>query len=238
MEMLIVLLGLAAGVLTTLAGAGGGVLFILLLSLLVGPHAALAASAPALLVGNVHRVVLYRSRVSLAVALPVVAGALPGSLIGGALVLSLPTVALRALFLVVVGYSVARAFGARGFTPPRALLAPAGALLGGVSATSGGAGLLLSPLLLSAGLTGESYVATSAAIAVSTHAGRLIAYGASGFFSRAVLGYALTGVVSIVLGNALGDRLRPLVEEPRRRSMVEHGTLALCATLAVLGFAR
>lgn len=238
MVTLIVLLGLFAGALTTVAGAGGGVLFILGLSLLIGPHAALAASAPALLVGNVHRVALYRNRVSLPVALPVVAGALPGSLIGGALVLALPTTAVRALFLVVVVYSVARAFGARGFTPPRALLAPAGALVGGVSATSGGAGLLLSPLLLSTGLTGESYVATSAAIAISTHAGRLVAYGASGFLSRAVLGYALGGTVSIVVGNALGDRLRPFVEEPRRRAMVEHGTLALCAALAVLGFTR
>ena len=42
MTVLLGVLGLCAGVLTTLAGQGGGLFLLLLCSLLVGPHAALA----------------------------------------------------------------------------------------------------------------------------------------------------------------------------------------------------
>jgi hypothetical protein len=235
---LILLLGLVAGIVTTLTGAGGGVLLILSLSLVVGPRAALAVSAPVLLVGNLHRLTLYRRRVDLGVALPLVAGALPGSLLGGALAVSLPPLALRGVFLGVTAYAALRAFGARAWVPPHALLAPAGVLVGGVSATSGGAGLLVSPLLLSSGLTGERYIATSATVALATHVGRLTAYGARGMYSREMLVFAAVSTVTVVLGNLVGDRLRFLVREPRRATLAEHGTLAACALLAVLGVAR
>lgn len=235
MPAIVLLLGLAAGALTTLAGAGGGVLLILSLSLLVGPHVALAATAPALLVGNAHRVALYRDRVDRGIALRVVAGALPGSLLGGAFALSLSTAALRSIFFVIAVYAVARAFGFGAWSPPRFLLAPAGALLGGISATSGGAGLLGAPLLLSTGLTGERYIATSAAVALATHVGRLTAYGARGMLSREVLAFGALATVALIAGNRLGDRLRPLVSTARRRRIVEFGTLAACCTLAVVG---
>ena len=41
--------GLAAGIITTVGGMGGGLVLLLLLSMLVGPMAALAMTAPALL---------------------------------------------------------------------------------------------------------------------------------------------------------------------------------------------
>ena len=52
---LYVLLGVLAGALTTVAGLGGGMLLIYALAALGDPHVALAATAPALLVGNLHR---------------------------------------------------------------------------------------------------------------------------------------------------------------------------------------
>ncbi len=234
----VMLLALVGGAVTTLAGAGGGVLLILSLSLLLGPHVALAATAPTLLVGNLHRLVLYRDRIDRSVAVPIILGALPGSVVGGAMAMTLPSGALRLVFATITGYAVARAFGALTWAPPRALLAPAGALLGGVSATSGGAGLLMSPLLLSSGLSGETYIATSAAVAFSTHVGRLAAYGARGFLSTEVLGYAAVATVAVVLGNLAGDRIRPILEGPRRRAIVESGTLAVCSALAVAGLVR
>jgi uncharacterized membrane protein YfcA len=234
MALLILLLGLVAGALTTLAGAGGGVFLILALSMLLDPHAALAVSAPVLLVGNVHRLFLYRDRVDRAVAARVVAGALPAALIAGAVTVSIPSVVLRVLLLAITAYAIARAFGHLAWRPPRSLLAPAGAVVGGVSATSGGAGLLAAPLLLSTGLTGERYVATSAAVAISTHIGRLIGYGSRGLLSREILGVAMIAAVAVVVGNLAGDRARSFLTG-RRAALVEHGTLAVCAALAILG---
>jgi uncharacterized membrane protein YfcA len=238
MTILVLVLGLCAGILTTLAGAGGGVLLIVSLSLLLGPHAALAATAPTLLVGNAHRCLLYRDRIDRPIALRVALGAIPGSLLGGLLAVSIPKLVIELLFLTVTGYAVLRALGARGFTPPRQWLAPAGAVVGGVSATGGGAGLILSPLLLSTGLSGERYIATSAAVALCTHVGRLAGYSARGLVSRQLLGVAALATVAVVAGNLTGDRLRPYVAAPRRVAFVENATLALCAALATLGIGR
>jgi uncharacterized membrane protein YfcA len=234
---LILGLGLIAGIVTTLAGAGGGVFLIVTLSLVIGPHAALAASAPTLLVGNAHRLLLYRNRVERGVALRVISGALPASLLAGALTVSLPESVLHGLFLVVAFYAVARALGAFGWTPSRTWLAPAGAVVGGISATSGGAGLLLAPLLLASGLSGERYIATSAAVALATHVGRLAGYGSRGLLTHAVLGYAGTAMVSVVAGNLVGDKLRPYLDD-RKTTLLEHGVLALCALLAVSNLSR
>jgi uncharacterized membrane protein YfcA len=238
MAIAVLFLGLVAGTMTTLAGAGGGVLLILSLSLVLGPHTALAVTAPSLLVGNVHRLVLYRRDIDFTVARPLVAGALLGSLVGGAIALSLPSVALRALLVLVTLFAIARAFGVASWTAPRSLLAPAGVVLGGFSATAGGAGLLFSPLLLSSGLSGQAYIATSATIAVATHGGRLIAYGARGLLSREVLTYSALATFAILCGNLLGDRVRRFVESPHRAAFLENIVLAICAAMAVIGFAR
>ena len=63
----IVVLGLLAGVLTTVSGMGGGLLVVFVLSWALGPKAALVVSTAALLVGNVHRAWLYRASVDGAV---------------------------------------------------------------------------------------------------------------------------------------------------------------------------
>lgn len=237
MTLVILVFGLIAGALTTLAGAGGGVFLILALSLVIGPHAALAASAPTLLFGNMHRLLLYRSHVDRRIALRVIAGALPASLITGAITVSIPSALLRVVLFAVVVYAVARALDHLEWSPPPALLTPAGAVVGGVSATSGGAGLLLGPLLLSEGLTGTSYVATSAAIAFATHVGRLLGYGSRGLFSHEVLRVAAVATIAIIAGTLAGDRLRPLLNA-RRTALLEYGTLAACSMLAVLGIAH
>src|SRR5207247_5363015 len=90
--------------------------------------------------------------------------------------------ALRALLAGTTVFAVARALGAwrRPLRIPGLLLWPAGFGVGATAATSGGAGLLMSPLLMSTGLSGEGYVATAATIAVAMHTGRLFAYGAGG----------------------------------------------------------
>ena len=58
MTLALAALGTIAGILTTLAGQGGGLFLLLAIAALVGPHEALAITAPALLLGNLHRAVL------------------------------------------------------------------------------------------------------------------------------------------------------------------------------------
>src|SRR5690606_26846795 len=93
--------------------------------------------------------------------------------------------------------------------PERAMF-PAGIVVGGLTGASGGAGMLLSPLLLSSGLTGVSYVATSAGCAVAMHGGRIFGYALGGMFTRELLVLAAVTTLAIVSGNLVGKRLRQL----------------------------
>ena len=79
---------MGAGLLTTVAGLGGGILMLLAVSLATDPKVALVATAPALLAGNLHRAFLFRGDVDRRVARAFALGAFPGSVLGGALLFS------------------------------------------------------------------------------------------------------------------------------------------------------
>ena len=154
-------LGLCAGVLTTLAGQGGGLFLLLLCSVLLGPRSALAITAPALLLGNLHRAVLFRRVVDRGVAARMILGAVPGAFAGGFLAGRLPEWVLHVLLVGITALSVARALRWLAFEVPRGALGPAGFLIGAMTGTSGGAGVLFAPVLLSSGLVGRPSSARS-----------------------------------------------------------------------------
>lgn len=235
--MLFVPLGILAGMLTTIAGLGGGILLQVALSLVLGPRVALAVTAPALLAGNLHRALHYRAHIDGSVARSFVLGALPGSLLGGTAAVMMPPAAMQALTLSMAALAVARHAGLWQWKPTATVLIPASAGIGMVSATSGGAGLLVSPLLLSTGLTGERYVSTTAVAAVSMHAGRLVAYGAGGLVSAQTLAYSAVLTAAILVGNVLGARARKHLSvslAPR----IELGVLWVATALSLAGVAR
>src|SRR5262245_42214921 len=101
MTLAVALLGVAAGALTTPAGQGGGLFLLLACAALVGPHAALAVTSPALVLGNAHRTVLFRSAISWPVALRMTAGGIPGSFVGGLVATAMPPWALQALLVAM-----------------------------------------------------------------------------------------------------------------------------------------
>ncbi len=234
MILLLVALGVLAGALTTVAGLGGGVLLLLAMGRLSSPASALAATAPALLLGNLHRFWILRDAIDRRVALQFARGALPGAFVGGLLAIAVSDLVLRGLLVAVVAVAVLRALGWWQPRFPATALTPAGAGIGALTATTGGAGLLASPVLLSAGLTGEAFVATGALAAAAMHLGRLGAYGLGGLFDRDVCESALVLAPAVLTGNVVGRRLRKHLS-PRSCSRVELATLAACALLALAG---
>ena len=228
------LLGLAAGVLTTLAGQGGGLLLLLACTAILGPREALAVTAPALLFGNLHRATLLRAHIDRPIALLMTAGGIPGAVLGGMLVAVTPAWALRALLIAMTLAAIAKAFGYVRFAVPRGALLPAGFLVGGMTGTAGGAGVLFAPILLSAGLSGRTFVATASSVAAATHIGRVVGYASLGLFSRSLVVPTIAVTVAIFGGNAIGERLRAFLTD-RRTLLVEYGTLFICVALSVAG---
>lgn len=232
MTFALALLGVCAGVLTTLAGQGGGLFLLLTCSLLVGPRAALAITAPALLLGNLHRAVLFRRSLDRAIALRVAGGAVPASFAGGLLAGALPEWVIHVLMVVLTALTIARAVRWLAFDVPRWALGPAGFLIGGMTGTAGGAGVLFAPVLLSTGLRGAAYVATLSTVAVATHVGRVVAYAANGLFTRELLVPIAVVAVAIAAGNLLGGLLRARLSD-RATTRLEYGVLVLCVGVAL-----
>ncbi len=234
---MLVALGLAAGLLTTMAGMGGGMLLTLALAAWWGdPVRAVVVSTPALLVGNAHRLALFREHVQWRTAAPFVGGAVPGALIGGLLAVSVPPMLVQVCMASAAGLAVARHAGWLRLDVSGRALAPAGLGIG-VASAAGGAGVLVGPVLLSAGLTGAGYLATMSLSALSMHVGRLVAFGARGAVEVPDLAIAALLAGCIALGNAGGRWLRARAGE-RAMQHVQVGTAVAMVALAVGGLAR
>ncbi|MEM9069378.1 MAG: sulfite exporter TauE/SafE family protein [Myxococcota bacterium] len=235
MEWLI-LLGLFAGALTTLAGLGGGMLMTLALAALGSPSRALAAAAPALLIGNAHRVALYRRALDRSIWVPLVVGAAPGALVGALVAVSLPDSILRVLLVAGAALAVAKKLG---WLPmlertSRKYSAPVSFGAGVLTATSGGGGLLLGPLLLTMGVSGERFVATASLVASSMHIARIVGYGAGGLVTQETLVESAVLAASILAGNLLGKAFRPMLSDQGGQRLT-YSVLLLCVALSVLG---
>jgi uncharacterized membrane protein YfcA len=239
--LVLVALGLGAGALTSLAGQGGGLFLLVACSALYGPHAALTMTAPALVIGNLHRAWMYRRSIDRPIAVRMTIGGLPGALAGGLLAGALPESVFGFVLVAVTVLAIAKAVGVLRFSVPRAALAPAGFGIGAMTGTAGGAGVLLAPVLLSSGLTGAAYVGTSSLVAVVTHLGRMAAYGTVGFFSGpeagSTVGSAATLALAIFGGNAVVERMRSRISRhPKLVTGIEYVTLVACVALSVARF--
>ncbi len=225
-------LSLVAGILTTVAGMGGGLVLLLCLSLLIDPLSALALTAPALLVGNLHRASLYRLHIDRRQVRLLVLGGFPGAVMGGALSMQMPE-SLISLCMAAMGLAVvAKGLGWIQWRPgPQAGL-PVGFFAGLVSATSGGAGVLLAPFLMARELTGTAYVGTMAAVAVALHLGRLIALGAGGVADAETLVVGALMAAGIAGGNLIGDALRRQLGSSGQQH-VQQAALGLCMVLSL-----
>lgn len=236
MSFALAFLGLLAGILTTLAGQGGGLFLLLFCSVLVGPRAALAITAPALLLGNLHRAVLFRSSLDRGIAARVIAGAVPASFLGGLLAGAMPEWVIHVMLVGLTALTIARALRWLSFDVPRWALGPAGFIVGGLTGTAGGAGVLFAPVLLSTGLKGRAYVATLSTIAFATHCGRVVAYASTGLFTRQLLLPTAIVALAIFAGNALGERVRARLSEATT-TRLEYGVLVVCVGVSLFGLA-
>ncbi len=235
--MIPVLFALAAGMLTTITGVGGGAVLMLGLAVVWDPMTALAVTAPALGIGNLHRWWLFRRETDFALFGAFIAGALPGSLLGGLVVTRLPQGVLFGIMAGMALLGAARALGWFQWRPKARFITPAGLGVGVVAAGAGGAGLLTAPLMLAAGLSGGAYLATAAGCAFTMHAGRLTAYAVEGLIGPSTLGWSLVLAVAVTSGNLIGKKVRTGMSDALTRR-VEVGAMLMAVALAITGVTR
>lgn len=232
--MVLVLLGIAAGMLTTISGFGGGMMLVAALAVVWDPIAALTVTSIALLVGNGQRMWMYRRTVSVRVAAPLLLGALPGSLAGATLAVAIPPTAVQVAILATTLLALGRGVFGWTFTPPRRALFLSGAVIGAIAATTGGAGVLIGPLILATGVTGDRYIGTMALVATTMHIGRLSGYALNGQVGASIIVAAAVLAASLIAGNLLGRAVRGKLTAAKLR-IVEYAAPVVCAMVAFAG---
>jgi uncharacterized membrane protein YfcA len=166
-----------------------------------------------------------------------VAGALPAAVVGALVATAVPTRWVNALLVLITLLSLLRALGWLRLEAPDFAIAPAGVVVGALTGGSGGAAVMTAPLLLSAGLTGEAFVGTSAVCAVALHVGRMAGYGLGGLFTTERVEQAALLALFVVCGNALGRRARTLTDR-LPAGVLEHVVLLVSVGLALAGIRR
>lgn len=186
-------------------GVAGGFLMAALLAPLIGVKAVVPVMTVMMLISHSSRALLNRAQIHWRafglVALP----SLPCIALAAYFYKSLPITVIGFLMGTIIISSIPlRRLGTRfGQTSPRTL-GLMGCVYGGLSGASIGPGMLITPFLLGFGLRKEHFVATLAAIALTTNISRFATYGLSGLYdSSALLLGALIGLLTIP-GNWLG----------------------------------
>lgn len=226
--------GVLAGAMTTIAGLGGGILLVAGLSLFWSPAAVLAATTPALFIGNASRAAMLREAIDWPVVARFSLAGVPTAFLASLAAVALPADGVRlAIATLLIGFVAYELRGKGGV--PHAELPPgspwlataAGALAGTVSGLAGGAGFVATPLLDRLGLRPVELVATASATMALVHVVKLAGYSWAAVLTPAAAPAALALAIGVVGGNALGTRvLRQLSREAFRKLMLGALTLA------------
>jgi uncharacterized membrane protein YfcA len=212
--------GLIAGLITTVAGIGGGITLVALLALVLDPREVVGLTAPVLAVGNFSRLAMFRDDLDAPASGWILAGGVPAALTGALLLPQLPArglqIGMAALLLSFVAFQLVRRRHER---PPRSrpiaagVGLPVGLALGGLSATVGGAGPVSAPYLHARMLRKGAFAATNALTNGTLHLIKTAVFAVTGLLTLAHLGAAGAAAVTVVIGNRLGKVVLERISE-------------------------
>lgn len=174
----LLLCGWLAASVSGVAGFGGALLLVPILALTVGGKAAVPILTVAQLFGNVSRAGFGWRGIRWRPVFIFSAGAVPASIVGARLFVDLPSafiLRLLGVFLLIIVALRHTTLGKQ--KVPESLLAPAGAVIGFLSAIAGSAGPLGAAVFLSLHLPPPVYVSSEAVTAVLIHLTKTIIYG-------------------------------------------------------------
>lgn len=220
-EVLIVgVAALLTSILSAVAGLGGGVILLLVITQFVTPTVAIPIQGAIQLASNASRAVLLRNDI----AWPVVGWTsillLPASFAGVAVATSLPDDVVRlvlAAFVLTLAWrpQLLRPAGAtvRLASDSRPMLLGVGGASGFLNTTVGASGPMTSPFLKAVTISHKAFVATAASSQVLAHVSKLLAFSAQGWSITDHLGMIGVGIAGVIVGTWLGTRFLDRVPE-------------------------
>ena len=216
------------------AGFGGALLLLPAITSAIGAKAAIPVLTLAQLLGNFSRASFGWKEIFWRPVLLFSLGAVPVSVLGARLLVSLPahfvTQGIGVFLLLVVAFRHTP-FGKRPVPSP--LLPAAGAVVGLLSAVAGSAGPLGAAIFLSLELAPTAYVASEAVTAVCMHVTKTAVYGRYSLIDGRTLSWGFTLGGAMVLGSWSGRQFIRKMPE-RRFSIFVEVLLVISAILLIL----
>jgi uncharacterized membrane protein YfcA len=185
-----------AGTCSGMTGFGGGLLLPPVLASILGVQHVVPVLAFSNLMTNAHRLWLYRKHADLKLIGIMLATVVPAVVIGASIYLALPPAWISIVLgsFLLLSIPVGRLLARRNLRLGRGGVAIAGGLCGLVSGTTPGAGVLMVPILLGAGLVGEAFLATDASISIATNLTKAVIFNRLGSLPLDLL------VIGLVIG--------------------------------------
>ncbi len=196
----IAVLTFAGSVAAGLSGMGGGILIAIAITPVIGVKALIPTIAVTMMINHVARVWVFRRNVRWPPVAAVLVTALPTTIAGSMVYVSMPPRAIAivmGIFLIVF-VPLRRYLARRAWRVGNAGLAGIGGVFGFLSGTTLGGGMLVIPALLGNGLVGTALIGTDAVIGLTILTTKVVAFGTMELLTRelALIGL-LVGVVSV-----------------------------------------
>jgi uncharacterized membrane protein YfcA len=168
-----------AAALSGMSGFGAGLLITLAITPIIGAKAVIPALSVLMLITNFSRVMFFWTTLDLRVLALIVATAVPASVLGARVYVELDVDLVRVLLgaVLILSIPLRRWIAGRELVAGPGVLLTFGAGFGFLSSILVGAGILVIPMLLGAGLAGPALLATDAAIAVVVNVVKIVAFG-------------------------------------------------------------
>lgn len=202
----ILLAALVAGTLGGMTGFGGGLILPPVLAPIIGVKAVIPIMSVAMLLANAHRFWLYRKLIDVRLTGLALMTAIPGVLIGTFVYVRLSNEAVSIMLglFLLIAVPLGRYCARRKMQlSPRGLAIGTG-LFGIGSGTTTGMGMFLVPMLLGAGIKGQAFLATDAAISTAVNTTKAIAFSNHALLTPSMLLAGLLLGLCTIPGNYLG----------------------------------
>jgi uncharacterized membrane protein YfcA len=192
-----------AGTCSGMTGFGGGLLLPPILAPILGVQHVVPVMSFAMLITNAHRLMLYRHHADLKLIGLVLLTIVPAVALGTTIYLGMPldmiSIVLGSFLLLSI--PVGRFFAWRKLRLGPAGLSLAGGCFGVISGTTPGAGIFMVPVLLSAGLVGQVFLATDASISIATNLTKAVVFNRLGGLPLELLAVGLLIGLCTMPGN-------------------------------------
>jgi uncharacterized protein len=177
--LLVMAVCFAAAALSGLSGFGAGLIITTFITPIIGAKAVLPALSVIMLITNASRVAFFRGSLDWRVLGLVVGTAVPSSVVGARVYVELDSIWVQVFLglVLIVSIPLRRWLAGRAFRAGTTSLLLFGLIWGFLSSILVGAGVLVIPMLLGAGLAGPALLATDAAIAVIVNVPKIAAFG-------------------------------------------------------------